>query len=74
MTRPEIFVMPSRGRRHSILLPYGKVLEQFHNFQVRDDQNAMKIYPQKTRFAGHDRGNERFGTAIAPLETSTQPR
>ena len=73
---PEIFVNAVQpGDATPILLPYAKVLEQFHNFHVRDDQERDEDLPQLDtpilKVTLED--TERFGTDIEPLQTSTQP-
>ena len=73
---PEIFVNAVEpGDATPVLLPYAKVLEQFHNFQVRDDQERDEDLPQLDtpilKVTLED--TERFGTDIEPLQTSMQP-
>jgi hypothetical protein len=58
-----------------VALPVGKVLEQFGSFQVRDDQICDQAIPQvETPFLKVTlEDSERFGTPVAPLQTSNQP-
>ncbi|MGH8101911.1 MAG: hypothetical protein ACREIW_11490, partial [Chthoniobacterales bacterium] len=73
---PEIFVNAvAPGDATPILLPYAKVLEQFHNFHVRNDQQRDENLPQLDTpiLQVTIEDTERFGTEIEPLETSMKP-
>jgi hypothetical protein len=73
---PEIFVnVVAPGDATPVPLPYAKVLEQFHNFHVRNDQECDENLPQLDTpiLQVTIEDTERFGTEIEPLQTSTQP-
>jgi predicted regulator of Ras-like GTPase activity (Roadblock/LC7/MglB family) len=73
---PEIFlrsVRPDDDTR--VDLPYEKVLEQFHSAQVRADQERDPTVPHVDTpiLKATIEDSERFGTKIAPIETSFAP-
>jgi predicted regulator of Ras-like GTPase activity (Roadblock/LC7/MglB family) len=73
---PEIFlrtVAPADATR--VPLPYEKVLEQFSNVRVRDDQERDENIPQLETpiLQATIEDTKRFGTRIEPVETSSHP-
>jgi predicted regulator of Ras-like GTPase activity (Roadblock/LC7/MglB family) len=73
---PELFTCEvDAANKTEVALPVGKVLEQFGCFQVRDDQICDQAVPQvETPFLKVTlEDGERFGTPVAPLQTSDQP-
>jgi predicted regulator of Ras-like GTPase activity (Roadblock/LC7/MglB family) len=73
---PEIFlrsVLPSNATR--VPLPFAKVLEQFSNVRVREDQERAPRVPQLDTpiFQATLKDTARFGTKIEPLESSEFP-
>ena len=73
---PEFFVSEvAETDKIEVVLPFGKVLEQFANFQVRDDQVCDHTVPQvETPFLKvTQEDSERFKTSLAPLQSSGRP-
>ena len=73
---PEFFVSEvAETDKIEVVLPFGKVLEQFANFQVRDDQICDHTVPQvETPFLKVTlEDSERFKTSLAPVQSSARP-
>ena len=73
---PEIFLRSVADSDVSqVALPFEKVLEQFKNLQIRNDQVREPIVPQvETPFLSVTlQDKERFGTPIEPIEASPLP-
>ena len=73
---PEIFLRSVRPDDQTrVELPYEKVLEQFHNAQVRADQVRETAVPHVDTpiLTATIEDSERFGTKIEPIETSLMP-
>jgi predicted regulator of Ras-like GTPase activity (Roadblock/LC7/MglB family) len=73
---PEIFLRSVRSDDDTrVELPYWKVLEQFQNVHVRTDQVRDPAIPHVDTpiLTATIQDSERFGTKIAPIETSTLP-
>ena len=73
---PEIFVRSVRPDDDTrVELPYEKVLSQFQNVQVRDDQVRDPAVPHVDTpiLTATIQDSKRFGTKIEPIETSTVP-
>ena len=73
---PEIFLRNVRPDDETrVALPYEKVLEQFKSAHVRSDQLRDPEVPQLDTpiLKATIQDSERFGTKIAPIETSALP-
>ncbi len=73
---PEIFIRSVRPDDDTrVDLPYEKVLEQFQSAQVRADQERDPAVPHVDTpiLKATIEDSERFGTKIAPIETSFAP-
>jgi predicted regulator of Ras-like GTPase activity (Roadblock/LC7/MglB family) len=73
---PEIFLQSiTSGDLTQVPLPFAKVMEQFQTLHVRDDQMQDEAIPQvETPFLQVTiEDTQRFGTSIAPLQTSAKP-
>jgi predicted regulator of Ras-like GTPase activity (Roadblock/LC7/MglB family) len=73
---PEIFVRSiPHNEMMQVPLPLAKVLEQFTTARVRGDQERDQAVPQVDTpiLQATIEDTERFGTSIAPIETSAEP-
>lgn len=73
---PEIFQVPvPQNETMQVPLPFEKVLEQFSSAQVRQDQERDQVVPQVNTpiLQATIEDTEKFGTSIAPIETSAEP-